>query len=248
MFNLFNRRRELFTTPGGSRPAIYADMARQVHLLIAGKTGAGKSVVINGIIYSVLIDSFPGDARFLFVDPKRVELSVYRNLPHCIGYASEPGEPVAALALALDGIETRYKEMQSDGLKKYPGGAVYVVIDELADLMTTARREVLPLLQRIAQIGRAANYHIIAATQCPLTQIIPTEIKVNFDSMLGLKTATRQHSRNIIGVPGCESLPPYGYGYYITPAGMSLETLPMIPDTDLQRVVNHWTGGRMRTG
>lgn len=228
-------------TPGGNRPGIYADMATQVHLLIAGKTGSGKSVVINGIIHSLLIEKFPSECTFLFVDPKRVELSQYKKLPHCIEYASEPGEPQHVFNRAIDIIETRYKAMQQRGERKYTGGACYIVIDELADLMTTCRADIVPMLQRIAQIGRAANVHIIAATQCPLAKIIPTEIKVNFDSILGLKTATRQHSRNIIDAPGCESLPPYGYGYYITPSGRTLEKIPMIPESELQRVVDHWT-------
>ena len=231
--------KKTITTPGGNRPGIYADMAAQVHLLIAGKTGSGKSVVINGIIYSLLIEKFPSECTFLFVDPKRVELSQYKPLPHCIEYASEPGEPLRVVSRALDIIETRYKAMQRAGARKYNGGACYIVIDELADLMTTCRAAIVPPLQRIAQIGRAANVHIIAATQCPLAKIIPTEIKVNFDSILGLKTATRQHSRNIIDAPGCELLPPYGYGYYITPSGRQLVQLPMIPETELKRVVDH---------
>lgn len=238
MIKLFHPRR---TTPGGIRPIIYDDMSKQVHLLIAGKTGSGKSVVINGIIYSLLTDNFPSQCEFILIDPKRVELIQYKALPHCIYYASEPGQPVKALQTALSITGGRYKLMQRNRSKKYTGGNVYVIIDELADLMTTDRKNIVPLLQRVAQIGRAANVHIIAATQCPLSKIIPTEIKVNFDSILGLKTATRQHSRNIIDQPGCEDLPPYGYGYYITPSGLSLEKLPMIPDTDLQRVVKYWT-------
>ena len=228
-------------TPGGVRPVIYEDMTKQAHLLIAGKTGAGKSVVINGIIYSLLIDRFPAACGLILIDPKRVELAQWKRCPHCINYASEPGEPAQALQTALDITETRYKQMQRGGQKKYSGGAVYVIIDELADLMTTARREVLPLLQRLCQIGRAANVHVIAATQCPLTKVIPTEVKVNFDAVIGLKTVTKQHSRNIIEQPGCEDLPPYGYGYYRTPAGFTLEKLPMIPDEELQRVAHHWS-------
>ena len=230
------------TSPGGTRPVIYRDIAKQTHVLIAGKTGAGKSVIINGIIYGLLIEKFPNETQFIFIDTKRVELSQYKNLPHCIIYASEPGEPEKALQTALYYIEYRYKAMQKAGLKKYNGGDIYVIIDELADLMTTARKTILPLLQRIAQIGRAAKVHIIAATQCPLSKIIPTEIKVNFDCIIGLKTATKQHSRNIIDRPGCESLPPYGYGYCITPAAFTLEKFPMIQENELQRVVIHWTG------
>ena len=229
------------TTPGGNRPVIYADMTKQAHLLISGKTGAGKSVVINGILYALLIDSFPTDCQLILIDPKRVELSPYRKLPHCIRYASEPGEPAQALQSALDITEQRYKQMQRQNVRKYPGGAVYVVIDELADLMTTARRDVLPRLQRLCQIGRAANVHVIAATQCPLTKVIPTEVKVNFDAVLGLKTVTRQHSRNIIECPGCECLPPYGQGYYRTPSGLIRVCLPMIPESELDRICRHWT-------
>ena len=234
-------------TPGGSRPAIYADIAKQTHILIAGKSGAGKSVIINGIIHGLLLDSSPDMAGFILIDPKRVELVQYKALPHCLYYASEQGEPEKALSVTLDIINRRYKDMQRKQQRKYPGGAVYVVIDELADLMTTAKKEVLPLLQRIGQIGRAANIHIIAATQCPLARIIPTELKVNFDCIIGLRTATKQHSRNIIDCPGCELLPPYGYGYYITPRnGKTLERFPMITDAELQRVINHWTGKKKR--
>ena len=237
----FRRSAKRATTPGGTRPAIYADMTRQAHLLIAGKTGAGKSVVINGIIYSLLVDSFPSECGLILIDPKRVELAQWRNCPHCIRYASEPGEPAEALRAALEITESRYREMQTDGVRRYHGGAVYVIIDELADLMTTARREVLPLLQRLCQIGRAANVHVIAATQCPLTKVIPTEVKVNFDAVLGLKTVTRQHSRNIIECTGCETLPAYGFGFYRTPSnGLTVERLPMIPEEELDRIAGHW--------
>lgn len=229
------------TTPGGTRPAVYADMTKQAHLLIAGKTGAGKSVVINGIIYSLLIEKLPTECALVLIDPKRVELAQWRDCPHCVKYASEPGEPAEALRAALDITENRFRQMQREKVRRWQGGQVYVIIDELADLMTVSRREVLPLIQRLCQIGRAAGVHVIAATQCPLTKVIPTEIKVNFDSILGLKTVTAQHSRNIIEQTGCETLPPYGFGYYRTPAGMNVERLPMVPDSDLDRVAQHWT-------
>ena len=194
-------------------------MLQQPHLLIAGATGSGKSVVINGIITTALKDS-PAAVQFIFIDPKRVELVDYRPLPHTLKYASEPGDMVQALQYAMDTTERRYKAMQSRHEKNYSGGAVYVIIDELADLMTTNRKHVQPLIQRLAQIGRAANVHIIAATQCPLSAVIPTPIKVNFDSRVGLRTRSKQDSRNILGLPGCETLPRYGQGYYMTPAGL----------------------------
>ena len=231
----------MITTPGGPVPIVYDSMSKQTHVLIAGKTGSGKSVVINGIVYTLISSRFPDECQFIFLDPKRVELNMYKRLPHCLVYSSEKAEMINALRVALDVIEKRYKIMQRQQQRKYQAGAGYIISVELADLMTTCRKSVLPLLQRIAQIGRAANVHIIAATQCPLTVIIPTELKVNFDSILGLKTATRQHSRNIIDRPGCESLPAYGKGYYITPAGISLESLPMIPDEKIYDIIKHWT-------
>ena len=229
-------------TPGVDIPAVYNDMTKQIHLLIAGKTGSGKSVVINGIIYSLLSQYFPEECKLVLVDPKRVELSSYKRLPHCLYYASEKNQIENAFTITLQEIENRYKAMQRQRVKKYTKGHIYLIIDELADLILTNKKIVLPYLQRIAQIGRAANVHIIAATQCPLTQVIPTEIKVNFDSILGLKTATKQHSRNIINIPGCENLPPYGEGYYITPKSFTREKLPMIEEKQLDTMIQYWTG------
>lgn len=231
--------RKTWTTPQGQYYNLFADMLKQPHLLVAGATGSGKSVVINGIIATALKDS-PAAVQFIFIDPKRVELIDYKQLPHTLQYACEPGDMVQALQLAIDTTESRYKEMQRKHLKQYPGGAVYVVIDELADLMTTNKKAVQPIIQRLAQIGRAANMHIIAATQCPLSAVIPTPIKVNFDSRVGLRTRSKQDSRNILGLPGCETLPRYGQGYYMTPAGLQLYNIPMYSPAEVQRLVNYW--------
>jgi S-DNA-T family DNA segregation ATPase FtsK/SpoIIIE len=141
---------------------------------------------------------------------------------------------------AMEITETRYKEMQRKGLRKYEGPAVYVIIDELADLMTTNRKQVQPLIQRLAQIGRAANVHIIAATQCPLSAVIPTPIKVNFDARVALRTRSAQDSRNILGLKGCELLPRYGEGYYMTPDGLTRYYIPMYPDAERQRIIKYW--------
>lgn len=233
-------------TPQGQYYSLYADMLKQPHLLIAGATGSGKSVVINGILYTALYNS-PAAVELILIDPKRVELIDYAQLPHTLKYASEPGDMVQALELAMTITERRYKAMQARHIKKYDGGAVYVIIDELADLMTTNRRQVQPLLQRLAQIGRAANVHIIAATQCPLSAVIPTPIKVNFDSRVGLRTRSRQDSRNILGVGGCELLPRYGQGYYMTPEGLTLYNIPMQTPEDLQALLTYWKHARPRT-
>lgn len=235
--------RKTWTTPQGTAYNLYEDMLQQPHLLIAGATGSGKSVVINGIMYTALYKS-PAQVEFILIDPKRVELIDYKTLPHVIQYASEPGDMVQALENAMEITESRYKAMQAQHIKKYQGGAVYVVIDELADLMTTARRQVQPLLQRLAQIGRAANVHIIAATQCPLSSVIPTPIKVNFDSRVALRTRCAQDSRNILGVKGCELLPRYGQGYYMTPAGLTLYNIPMYSQDETEKMLAYWKAQR----
>ena len=130
-----------WTTPAGTTYSLYEDMLKQPHLLIAGATGSGKSVVINGIISTALYDA-PSDVGFILVDPKRVELVQYKRLPHVIRYASEPADMIAALDAAIAITEQRYKTMQRQGLRKSTEADVYVIIDELADLMTTNKKNV----------------------------------------------------------------------------------------------------------
>lgn len=236
--------KKIWTTPSGKVYSLYSSMLEVPHLMIAGATGSGKSVVINALIYTALYNApvdIEGGARFILIDPKRVELAKYRSLPHVLAYASEPGEMLSALNYAMNIVESRYTAMQKAGEYKYSGGHVYVIIDEFADLMTTARRHVQPIIQRLAQIGRAANVHIILATQCPIAKVIPTEIKVNFDARVGLRTRSSQDSRNILGVSGCELLPRYGQGYYMNPEETTLYYLPMISDEDIAARIKWWT-------
>lgn len=228
-----------WTLPEGEYSTLYTDMLEQPHLLIAGATGSGKSVLVNGLIYTALYHS-PAKVQFILLDPKRVELVDYSRLPHTLCYASEPDQLIAALKQALSITEQRYRAMQRAREKRYSGSEVYVVIDELADLMTTAKRQVQPLIQRLGQIGRAARIHVIAATQCPLATVIPTPIKVNFDARVGLRTRCAQDSRNILGVTGCEQLPRYGQGYYLTPEGLDLYNIPMTPQQEIDRLIEHW--------
>lgn len=232
-----------YVSPGGAYYKLYQDMADQPHLLIAGATGSGKSVVINGIIYTQLLHC-PDRSAFVLLDPKRVELVQYKDCPHVLLYASEPDDMVRALQRSVDLIERRYRQMQAERVRKYSGSDVYIVIDELADLMTTDRRRVLPLLQRICQIGRAAKVHVIAATQCPLAKVIPTEVKVNFDARVGLRTRSAQDSRNILGSAGCEDLPRYGQGFYMTPEGLQLYNIPMYSDDQINSLISYWTSNR----
>ena len=234
-----------YTTPAGSYSRLYADMAAQPHMLIAGATGSGKSVVINGIIHALLYQS-PATVGLILIDVKRVELCEYKRLPHTITYADDVPGAVNALQAAINITEARYKDMQRRRQRLYSGSDIYVIIDELADLMTTAKRLVMPLIQRLCQIGRAARVHVIAATQCPIAAVIPTPIKVNFDSRLGLRTRSAQDSRNILGLAGCERLPRYGQGYYMTPEGIDCYKLPMADEADRQRLINYWSGSAGR--
>lgn len=242
-----------WTTPatGPHSPCytLYRDMLEQPHLMIAGTTGSGKSVAVNALIYTALYrlpTDAPNGAQLILIDPKRVELAAYKHLPHTLRYASEPAGMIEALRYAMQLTEARYRAMQRKGLRDYPGGDVYIIIDEFADLMTTDRKHVQPLIQRLAQIGRAAHIHIILATQCPLAKVIPTEIKVNFDSRVGLRCRSAQDSRNILGFAGCETFPNprterKAFGYYMTPDETTLYSIPMIPENELTARVQWWT-------
>lgn len=232
-----------YTTPSGSIWKIYADMLEQPHLMVAGATGSGKSVVINGILSTALYrlpGVSAGRCQFILIDPKRVELVQYRDLPHTIRYASEREEYLPALSAALQICEDRFRDMQKRRLRKFDGGDVYVVIDEFADLMATNGRQIQVTVQRLAQLGRAAKVHIILATQTPIAQVLPTFIKCNFDARVGLRTRSAQDSRNILGVAGLEQLPRYGQGIYMKPEGDDLWNIPMVPDSEIDRLVGWW--------
>ena len=232
---------QAYRTPAGSIPAIYADMIRQPHLLIAGATGSGKSVAISGMIAAAIYHG-PAYTRSILIDPKRVELKRYERLPHTITRASDPDDIINALQQALTITEKRFQDMERRDILQYDGPDLYVIIDELADLMTTDKKRAAPLIQRLGQIGRAARVHLIAATQCPLAQVIPTAIKCNLDARLALHTRNEQDSRNILGITGAESLPRYGEGIYMNAEGYKRVELPMIPANEIQRLIQWWTG------
>ena len=234
-----------YSTPKGETYDLFSGMLRQSHLLIAGASGSGKSVLVNGLICTALYD-FPfdtsGGKQLILIDPKRTELSQYKNLPHCLYHASEPDTMVNALHYALGITERRYVNMERQGLRTYNGGDIYVVIEELADLMTTQKHTVQPLIQRLCQIARAAKIHLIAATQCPLREIIPTPIKCNFDGRVALRTRCAQDSRNILGVSGAELLPRYGECLYLTPDEMTIQhyAVPYIAEDEQRDLIQWW--------
>ncbi len=226
-------------TPGGTAAAVYLNMLKQPHLLIGGSTGSGKSVLINGLIYTALYNS-PNQYRFILIDPKRVELIDYKPLPHTILYSSEMPDILEALQTAIDLMETRYKTMQRQRIKKSNAADIFIIIDEYADLVTQAKKQVERYIIRLSQLGRAANIHLILATQRPTRDIITGAIKVNLDSRVALRCPSAQDSRNIIDVKGAETLPRYGYGYYRTAEGLELVTIPMTDPGELARRVKWW--------
>lgn len=235
--------KKAYQTPSGTVYNLFTDALQQPHLLIAGATGSGKSVVINGLIHT-LLHRFPAGergAQMILIDPKRVELAQWRHMPHTIRYASEPDTMLSALFCAMDICEKRYHAMQGKRQRKFCGPDIYVFIDEFADLMTTQRRTVAPLIQRLAQIGRAAKVHLIIATQTPIAKVLPTEIKCNFDARFGLRTRSAQDSRNILDHTGLEALPRYGQAIYMTPAGECLYNIPYIDDAALARMESWWS-------
>jgi len=237
---------ERHRTPGGRYSVLYDRLADQTHLLIAGRTGSGKSCVENGIIHSQLVKKTCNDVQFILIDPKRVELSMWKTAPHTLFYAGDNmTERVQALNLAVRTIEHRFEYMDANRLRQYDGGKLIVVVDELADLLTTQKNDVLPLLQRVGQIGRAARVMLICCTQCPTAQILSTQLRCNFDSILGLRTRSPQDSKNIVGVKGCEKLPEHGQGYLVTPRFEGIVDLPLIPDDELQRVATHWSSRQL---
>ena len=221
-------------------------LAERPHLLIAGATGSGKSVALNGIITTLLMTQSPARAQFVLVDPKKVELMQYAQLPHTVRYASDHPAIVRALQWALDETDRRFSSMQRAGIKEYTGPDLYVIIDELADLMVSLKKETLPLLQRLAQIGRAARVHVIACSQNIMAQTIPTVLRCNFSTILGLRTCNAQQSRFLISAAGCEMLPDparegKGYGFLRDGADLEKILIYRYPETATNAAITWWT-------
>lgn len=232
-----------FTTPSGQVESLFLDALKQPHLLIAGATGSGKSVVENGMI-NTLMYRLPFDqkgcAQLILIDPKGNELYKYAKLPHTLRYAYQPSEMMSALQYAMDITMKRFQVLRATGDDYYNGSDVYVFIDEFADLMTTQGKTVKPVIQRLCQLGRAARVHVVICTQTPIAKVIPTEIKCNFDARFGLRTRSDQDSRNIIGKAGLELLPKYGQGYYMTPDEESYYIIPYITKDEIRQNINWW--------
>jgi S-DNA-T family DNA segregation ATPase FtsK/SpoIIIE len=196
---------------------IVGDLAKMPHLLVAGQTGSGKSVMINDILTSLLYRNSPSDLKLILVDPKQVELTPYNDIPHLLTpVINEPEKCISALKWAVAEMERRLKTMAEVGrrniieynnFKKEEGMPyIVIVIDELADLMMVAARDVESLIVRLAQKARAAGIHLVLATQRPSVDVITGLIKANVPARIAFTTASQVDSRTIIDQMGAEKL------------------------------------------
>ncbi len=200
---------------------VYMNIAKMPHLLIAGATGMGKSVCINSFIVSLLYKARPDEVKLILIDPKKVELSIYNGLPHLlVPVVSDPKKAAGSLAWAVNEMERRfllieevgvrdldtYNEVTRDDPEKEYLPKIVIIIDELADLMMTARVEVETSICRIAQKARAAGMHLVIGTQRPSVDVITGLIKANVPSRIACTVASQVDSRTIIDVSGAEKL------------------------------------------
>lgn len=177
------------------------------HTLIAGTTGSGKSVLLNDVI-RYLIDEGPIGSLCHFFDLKRVELKEYQEESICSQYITEPEDVLDELDFIIFMMDERYKEMTGKKTDKFP---IYVVIDELGYLLDVDGA--LERLVTIGRLGRAANIHLLCCTQDPSRRTLPAQLMQNFTCTVALRCRSAIESRQIIGIPGAESLPQYGYAY-----------------------------------
>jgi len=215
-----NRKLALAMGNDVSGQAIVGDLTRMPHLLIAGATGQGKSVCINALIASMLMQASPAQLRLMLIDPKRVEMSAYNGLPHLmVPVLVEPHQAAAALRWAVAEMDRRYKLLSGAGVRNIQGynekadgvnarqlAYIVIVVDELADLMMVAAGEVEELICRIAQLARAVGIHLIVATQRPSTDIITGLIKANIPSRIAFAVGSQVDSRVILDSGGAEKL------------------------------------------
>ena len=197
----------------------YVDIAKMPHILIAGETGSGKSVCINAMLASLLYKASPDEVKLVLIDPKVVELSVFKNIPHLYApVVTDPKKAASALAGAVSEMNLRYKRFAECGAREItrfnqllgpeetPLPHVVVVIDELAELMMSSPREVEDSICRIAQLGRAAGIHLVVATQRPSVNVITGVIKANISSRIAFKVNSGVDSRTILDQNGAEKL------------------------------------------
>jgi len=245
-------------------PAI-ADLARMPHLLVAGATGTGKSVLLNAMINSLLFKASPEMVRFLIIDPKRIELSVYKDIPHLLyPVMTQPKEATRALRWAVEEMERRYMLLSDRGVRNIetynrkilrekraistsdPEGTdkplpyIILVIDELADLMMASSRQVEEAITRLAQMARAAGIHLIIATQRPSVDVLTGIIKANFPARISFQVSSKFDSRTILDTIGAEHLLGEGDMLFLPPGVGKMIRIhgAYISEEEVKRVTN----------
>lgn len=238
---------------------VVAELDKMPHLLIAGATGTGKSVALNAMICSLLYKSTPEDVKVIMIDPKRIELSAYDGIPHLITpVVTDVKKATNALFWAVSEMERRYellsdkqarniklynqkigkeeKGVENDALEKLP--YIVIIIDELADLMMVASRNVEVALTRLAQMARAAGIHLIIATQRPSVDVLTGIIKANFPTRLTFQVSSKTDSRTIIDINGAENLLGNGDMLYLPPGTSKLQRIhgAFISEAELARI------------
>lgn len=231
---------------------IVANLEKMPHLLIAGKTGSGKSVAMNAFLCSLLWQNSPENLRMILVDPKRVELNLYNNLPHLLTpVIVEPEKCVSALAWAVAEMNRRYRafsEVKCRNLgefnEKFPEKKepyIVIVIDELADLMMVAGKDVEAAICRIAQMARAVGMHLVVATQRPSVDVVTGLIKANLPSRIAFKVSSGIDSRTILDQIGAEDLLGFGDMLYLNGNSGSITRIQgiLLTNEEVERITNH---------
>ncbi|UZJ77115.1 FtsK/SpoIIIE family DNA translocase [Fictibacillus sp. KU28468] len=238
---------------------IFAELSRMPHLLVAGATGSGKSVCINGIITSILMRAKPHEVKMMMIDPKMVELNVYNGVPHLLApVVTEPKKAAQALKRVVSEMERRYELFSHSGTRNIEGyndsikrqnnesGAkqpslpyIVVIVDELADLMMVASGDVEDAIIRLAQMARAAGIHLIIATQRPSVDVITGIIKANIPSRIAFSVSSQTDSRTILDMGGAEKLLGRGDMLFL-PSGASKPTRiqgAFLSDQEVEKIV-----------